>query len=67
MGQVRRRVKQTNSLEERLFERAKELCDQAAMLAPGIEKEALLKLARQAEAGASMTEWLRGPRLRSTI
>ncbi|MTV14087.1 MULTISPECIES: hypothetical protein [Bradyrhizobium] len=61
MGQVRRRVKQTNSLEERLIERAKELRDQAETLAPGIEKEALLKRAHQAEAGASMTEWLSSP------
>ncbi|MHC2333428.1 hypothetical protein ACVIW0_002717 [Bradyrhizobium sp. USDA 4454] len=66
MGQVRRRVRQTNSLEERLIERAKELRDQAATLAPGIEKEALLKLARQAEAGVGMTVWLRDPRLQST-
>ncbi|MBR0938817.1 hypothetical protein JQ586_36285 [Bradyrhizobium jicamae] len=59
MGQIRRRVIQTNSLKTRLIERARELRDQAATLTPGIEKEALLKLARQSEAGASMTEWLR--------
>ncbi|MGY3447122.1 hypothetical protein ACVW17_007123 [Bradyrhizobium sp. USDA 4473] len=39
MGQVRRRVKQTNLLKKRLIKRAKELRDQAAMLAPGIAAE----------------------------
>nr|WP_128970774.1 hypothetical protein [Bradyrhizobium tropiciagri] len=66
MGSKRRRVKQTNSLEERLLERARQLHQQAAALSPGIEKEALLKLARQAEAGASMTEWLRAPEVLSS-
>ena len=65
MGPKRRRVKQTNSLEERLLERTRQLRQQAAVLPPGIEKEALLKLARQAEAGARMTEWLRAPSLQS--
>ena len=65
MGPKRRRVKQTNSLEERLLERARQLRQQAAALSPGIEKEALLKLARQAEAGAGMTEWLRAHSLQS--
>ena len=59
MGQIRRRVKHADSLEARLLERAKQLREQAAAAVPGIEKDALLKLARQAEAGASMTEWLR--------
>lgn len=66
MGQIRRRVRHTNSLEARLVERARELREQAAALAPGIEREALLKLARQAEAGAGMTEWLRGGGLQSS-
>ncbi|WP_143202078.1 hypothetical protein, partial [Bradyrhizobium sp. NAS96.2] len=61
MGAKRRRVKQTNSLEERLFERARQLRQQAAALPPGIAKDAPQKLARQAEAGASMPEWLRAP------
>ncbi|MBP2434043.1 hypothetical protein JOH48_007995 [Bradyrhizobium elkanii] len=61
----RNRVKQTLSLEDRLISRAKSLRDQAAALAPGIDKEALLKLVRQAEAGASMTEWQRAPGLQT--
>nr|WP_249159733.1 hypothetical protein [Bradyrhizobium tropiciagri] len=57
----RRRVVQTDSLEARLLERARQLREKAAARAPGIEKEALLKLARQAEQGASMSEWLTSP------
>jgi hypothetical protein len=61
MGQLRRRVVQTHSLEERLTQRAKELFKQAAALPPGIKKEALKKLARQAEVAAHMSEWLSSP------
>ncbi|MCC8979633.1 hypothetical protein [Bradyrhizobium acaciae] len=61
MTKRRNRVKQTNSLEERLIARAESLREQAAALAPGTEKEAILELARQADAGASMSEWLRSP------
>ncbi|WP_050421282.1 hypothetical protein [Bradyrhizobium tropiciagri] len=65
MGSKRRRVKQTLSLEERLARRANELRERALTLQPGTEKEALLKLARQAEIGAGMTEWLRASNLQS--
>ncbi|MCA6125181.1 hypothetical protein J6500_25275 [Bradyrhizobium sp. WSM 1704] len=57
----RRRIAQTATLEDRLLKRAEQLRKQAAALAPGIQGEALLELARQAEAGASMAEWLRSP------
>ncbi|WFU35938.1 hypothetical protein QA635_16600 [Bradyrhizobium brasilense] len=62
----RRRVVQTNSLEARFLERARQLREQAAALLPGIEKEALLELAQQAEVGASMIEWLRLPALQTS-
>ncbi|AUC94746.1 hypothetical protein CWS35_11110 [Bradyrhizobium sp. SK17] len=65
MSQIRRRVKQTETLQTRLLERAKKLRQQAAALLPSAEREALLKLARQAEAGPSMSEWLRPPGLQS--
>ncbi|MBR0874479.1 hypothetical protein JQ633_29270 [Bradyrhizobium tropiciagri] len=55
----RRRVVQTDSLEARLLERAEQLRGQAAALLPDLEKEALLKFARQAETGAGVSEWLR--------
>ncbi|MBR0869006.1 hypothetical protein JQ633_01450 [Bradyrhizobium tropiciagri] len=66
MGQIRRRVKQTDTLEARLLQRAAELRGKAAALTPGIEKEALLRLARQAETAAQMSEWLAYPGLQST-
>lgn len=47
MGQIRRRVKQTRSLEERLGDEAKALREKAQSLPPGSEKEALLKKARR--------------------
>ncbi|MBR0898227.1 hypothetical protein JQ616_24980 [Bradyrhizobium tropiciagri] len=59
MTKRRNRFEQTHSLEERLIARAESLREQAAALAPGIEKKAILKLARQADAGESMSEWLR--------
>lgn len=56
--QKRRRFKQEHSLEVRLTEEAKSLRDEASGLPPSIEKEELLKKARQAETGAHMSEWL---------
>ncbi|QPF81730.1 hypothetical protein IC762_18085 [Bradyrhizobium genosp. L] len=65
MVQKRRRLKQTQTLEERLKERAKELRDRAKAMPPGAEKEALLKRARQAETGAQMSDWLRAPEIQA--
>jgi hypothetical protein len=61
---LRRRFKQTKSLEERLAEEAKRLRDEAKLLPPGAVREALLRRARQAESGSHMTEWLTSPGLR---
>jgi hypothetical protein len=35
--------------------------ERAKSMPPGVEKEALLKRARQAETGAHASEWLRSP------
>lgn len=61
---LRRRFKQTKSLEERLSEEAKRLREEAKSLPPGAVREALLRRARQAETGSHMTEWLTSPGLR---
>jgi hypothetical protein len=66
MGEIRRRVIQTETLEERLAGRAKELRERAKAMPPGVEKEALLKRAKQAETGAHMSEWLSSSGLQST-
>ena len=55
---LRRRFKQTQSLEERLSEEAKRLREEAKLLPPGAQRETLLRKARQAEAGAHISEWL---------
>jgi hypothetical protein len=60
----RRRFKQTQSLEERLSEEAKRLREEAKLLPPGAQREALLRRARQAETGSHLTGWLRSPGLR---
>jgi hypothetical protein len=63
MGQFRRRVRQTDTLEERLAEQARELRERAKAMPLGVERDALLKRARQAETGAHVSKWLRSPSL----
>ncbi|MBR0712956.1 hypothetical protein [Bradyrhizobium liaoningense] len=60
---LRRRFKQTQSLEERLSEHAKRLREEAKLLPPGAARDAALRKARQAETGSHMSEWLRSPEL----
>jgi hypothetical protein len=60
---LRRRFKQTVSLEIRLSEEAKRLREEAKLLPPGTVREALLRKARQAETGSHMSEWLQSPGL----
>jgi hypothetical protein len=60
---MRRRFKQTDTLEERLATEAKRLREQAKAL-PGPERDAILRKARQCETGSHMSEWLRSPELR---
>ena len=60
---LRRRLKQTKSLEERLSQEAKRLREEAKLLPPGAEREALLRKARQAETGAHVSKWLSSPGL----
>ncbi|GMO75861.1 MULTISPECIES: hypothetical protein [Bradyrhizobium] len=63
--QLRRRIKQTTSLEERLTEQALRLRDEAKSLPLGIERERAIRKARQAETGAHISEWLNSPGLQS--
>jgi hypothetical protein len=60
---LRRRFKHTLSLEERLSEEAKRLREEAKLLPPGAVREALLRRAREAEAGLHMSAWLQSPEL----
>jgi hypothetical protein len=63
MATKRNRFKQTQSLEIRLADEAQRLRLQADVLAPGRDREALLKKARQAETGSHLSEWLRSSEL----
>jgi hypothetical protein len=57
----RRRFGQKQILEERLAEEAERLRKEAKGTPPGIERERLMRRARQAEPGSHMSEWLRSP------
>ncbi|PSO14064.1 hypothetical protein [Bradyrhizobium sp. MOS003] len=62
--QLRRRIKQTTSLEERLAAEARRLREQATLLPPGLERERAISKARVAETGSHISEWLLSPGLR---
>jgi hypothetical protein len=59
----RRRFKQVVSLEQRLFQEAEKLRKEAQGTPPGIERERLIRRARQAETASHMSEWLTSPGL----
>jgi hypothetical protein len=62
--QHRRRFKHSESLEQRLADEAQRLRKEAKGTPPGVERDRLLRRARQAETGSHMSEWLRSPGLR---
>jgi hypothetical protein len=62
MQQPRRRFNQIQSSEERLTDEAVDLKKRADGMPPGVERDRLLRLARQAETGSQMSEWLPGLR-----
>ena len=61
----RRRFKQIDPLEKRLSEEVQRLRKQAQGTPPGIERERLLRRARQAETASHIGEWLNSPGLKS--
>ena len=64
MPQTRRRIKHTATFEESLAEEAKRFREAADQARPGsLERELLLKRARQAETASRMSDWLRSPGL----
>jgi hypothetical protein len=62
--QERRRFKQIDPLDKRLSEEAERLRKEARGTPPGVERDRLIRLARQAETGARISDWLRSPGLR---
>jgi hypothetical protein len=61
--QKRRRFKQTTSLSDRLASFAKSARERAAQLTPGIERDDLLRKARQADTASDLDEWVSSPGL----
>jgi hypothetical protein len=59
----RRRIKHQKTFEERLAEEAARFRDAANELRPGMQRELLLRRARQAETASRMSDWLRSPGL----
>ena len=59
----RRRFKQSAPLELRLADQAEHLRKEARGTPPGIEREKLLRRARQAETATHMQQWLTSPGL----
>jgi predicted trehalose synthase len=60
---MKRLVKQIDPLDRRLDEEAKRLRKEAQGTPPGVERERLLRRARQAEVAVHMQEWLTSPGL----
>ena len=61
----RRRFQHTTPLEQRLTEEAQRLRKEARGTPPGIERERLVRRARQAETAVHIQEWLKSPGLRA--
>jgi len=61
--QKRRRFKQKTSLSDRLASFAKSARERAAQLTPGVERDDLLRKARQADTASHLEEWVNSPGL----
>jgi hypothetical protein len=61
----RSRIKQTGTFQERMLREARRLSVQANKMAPGRDRELLLRKARQAETAAHINDWLTSPGLAS--
>ena len=59
----RRRFKQPKTLADRLADEARRLREEAKSLPPGVERDRLLRKARQDEVALHVTEWLKSPGL----
>jgi predicted trehalose synthase len=62
---MERRFKQSVPIDQRLIEQAKRLRKEAKGIPPGVEREKLIRRARQAETAAHIQEWLSSPGLQA--
>lgn len=67
MKKRRNRLKQSQTLEQRLVEHATRLREEAKTLPPGSVRDAILMRAEQAEKGANLSNWLRSPGSKSDV
>ena len=59
-----RRVQHTSPLEERLERMAQQCREKAKTLPPGLEREEMIRKARQAETASHLSQWVASPGLR---
>ena len=62
---MERRFKQSVPIDQRLIEQAKRLRKEAKGIPPGVEREKLIRRARQAETAAHIQERLTSPGLQA--
>jgi hypothetical protein len=62
--QIRRSIKHSDLLEDRLAKLAKCLRAEAETLPHGAARDDVIRRSQQAETGAHMSEWLRSPGLK---
>ncbi len=60
----RRRLKQQLTLKDRLSAWAHEVREQADKMHPGLDRDMLLKKAKQAETASHLDDWMKSPGLR---
>ena len=60
---MQRPFKELEPLEVRLTQEAEKLRKDAKAVPPGMERDRLVRRARQAETGSHMSSWLRSPGL----
>jgi hypothetical protein len=65
--QIRRRFKPIDPLDKRLSDEAQRLRKEARGTPPGVERDRLIRRARQAETASHMSEWLSSPGLKAPI
>jgi hypothetical protein len=59
----RRLIEQSSPLKDRLTAFAKQVRDEAKKLPPGVEKDGMLRKARQADTAAHLDNWVNSPGL----
>lgn len=67
MKKRRLRIKHEISFEERLAAEAMRFREAAKEAKPGLERELLMRRARQAETASQMSQWLRSPGLQPPV